>query len=100
MLDALAGGTLAAYVERFRRKVIPDVITLIVVPTVTVLGAGSVTLGVPVAVAGVVSITVDTAATWLLANPIASGRFIVGGLLLPLVKMRLTGDSARSTPPR
>ncbi|UXN17013.1 hypothetical protein [Curtobacterium poinsettiae] len=45
------------------RRVTPDVIALIVVPTVTVLVAGSITLGVLMSVAGVVSVAIGTAAT-------------------------------------
>lgn len=85
VLGALAGGILAAYVERFMRRVTPDVIALIVVPTVTVLVAGSVTLGVLMSVAGVVSVAIGTAATWLLANGGAFAGFVLGGLFLPLV---------------
>ncbi len=85
VLGALAGGILAAYVERFMRKVTPDVIALIVVPTVTVLVAGSVTLGILMSVAGVVSVAIGTAATWLLANGGAFAGFVLGGLFLPLV---------------
>lgn len=68
VLGALAGGILTAYVERFMRRVTPDVIALIVVPTVTVLVAGSVTLGILMSVTGVVPVGIGTAATWLLAN--------------------------------
>ncbi|OII04233.1 hypothetical protein BIU95_17125 [Curtobacterium sp. MCBA15_007] len=85
MLAALAGGILAAYVERFMRRVTPDVIALIVVPTVTVHVAGSVTLGILMSVAGVVSVAIGTAATWLLANGGAFAGFVLGGLFLPLV---------------
>lgn len=85
VLGALAGGILAAYVERFMRRVTPDVIALIVVPTVTVLVAGSVTLGILMSVAGVVSVAIGTAATWLLANGGAFAGFVFGGLFLPLV---------------
>lgn len=85
VLGALAGGILAAYVERFMRRVTPDVIALIVVPTVTVLVAGSITLGVLMSVAGVVSVAIGTAATWLLANGGAFAGFVLGGLFLPLV---------------
>lgn len=85
VLGALAGGILAAYVERFMRRVTPDVIALIVVPTVTVLVAGSITLGILMSVAGVVSIAIGTAATWLLANGGAFAGFVLGGLFLPLV---------------
>lgn len=85
VLGALAGGILAAYVERLMRRVTPDVIALIVVPTVTVLVAGSVTLGVLMSVAGVVSVAIGTAATWLLANGGAFAGFVLGGLFLPLV---------------
>lgn len=85
VLGALAGGILAAYVERFMRRVTPDVIALIVVPTVTVLVAGSVTLGILMSVAGVVSVAIGTAATWLLAHGGAFAGFILGGLFLPLV---------------
>ncbi|WP_263091837.1 PTS transporter subunit EIIC [Curtobacterium sp. RIT-PI-V] len=85
VLGAMAGGILAAYVERFMRRVTPDVIALIVVPTVTVLVAGSVTLGILMSVAGVVSVAIGTAATWLLANGGAFAGFVLGGLFLPLV---------------
>lgn len=85
VLGALAGGILAAYVERFMRRVTPDVIALIVVPTVTVLVAGSITLGILMSVAGVVSVGIGTAATWLLANGGAFAGFVLGGLFLPLV---------------
>lgn len=85
VLGALAGGILAAYVERFMRRVTPDVIALIVVPTVTVLVAGSITLGILMSVAGVVSVAIGTAATWLLANGGAFAGFVLGGLFLPLV---------------
>ncbi|MCU0114873.1 PTS transporter subunit EIIC [Curtobacterium poinsettiae] len=67
------------------RRVTPDVIALIVVPTVTVLVAGSITLGVLMSVAGVVSVAIGTAATWLLANGGAFVGFVLGGLFLPLV---------------
>ena len=63
----------------------PDVIALIVSPTVTVLVAGSITLGVLMPVAGVVSVAIGTAATWLLANGGAFAGFVLGGLFLPLV---------------
>lgn len=95
VLGAMAGGILAAYVERFMRKVTPDVIALIVVPTVTVLVAGSITLGVLMSVAGVVSVAIGTAATWLLANGGASAGFILGGFFLPLV---MTGMHQALTP--
>ncbi|MEG8036890.1 PTS transporter subunit EIIC [Sphingomonas sp. LR61] len=85
VLGAMAGGILAAYVERFMRRVTPDVIALIVVPTVTVLVAGSITLGILMSVAGVVSVAIGTAATWLLANGGAFAGFVLGGLFLPLV---------------
>jgi PTS system sucrose-specific IIC component len=85
VLGALAGGILAAYVERFMRRVTPDVNALIVVPTVTVLVAGSVTLGVLMSIAGVVSVAIGTTATWLLANSGAFAGFVLGGLFLPLV---------------
>lgn len=85
VLGAMAGGILAALVERFMRRHTPDVIALIVVPTVTVLVAGSITLGILMSVAGVVSVAIGTAATWLLANGGAFAGFVLGGLFLPLV---------------
>ncbi|MGU3409339.1 PTS transporter subunit EIIC [Microbacterium sp. M1A1_1b] len=95
VLGAMAGGILAAYVERFMRRVTPDVIALIVVPTVTVLVAGSITLGVLMSVAGVVSVAIGSAATWLLANGGAFAGFILGGFFLPLV---MTGMHQALTP--
>lgn len=85
VLGALAGGILAAYVERSMRRVTPDVTALIVVPTVTVLVAGSVTLGILMSGAEVVSVGIGTAATWLLANGGAFASFVLGGPFLPLV---------------
>ena len=67
------------------RPIMPDVIALIVVPTVTVLVARSVTLGVLMSVAGVASVAIGTAATGLLANGGAFAGFVLGGLFLPLV---------------
>jgi len=55
VLRALACGVLAAYVERFMRRVTPAVIALIDGPTITVLVAGSVTLAIVMSVASVVS---------------------------------------------
>lgn len=95
VLGAMAGGILAALVERFMRRHTPDVIALIVVPTVTVLVAGSITLGVLMSVAGVVSVAIGTAATWLLANGGAFAGFILGGFFLPLV---MTGMHQALTP--
>ncbi|ROP65600.1 PTS transporter subunit EIIC [Curtobacterium sp. ZW137] len=95
VLGAMAGGILAALVERFMRRHTPDVIALIVVPTVTVLVAGSITLGILMSVAGVVSVAIGTAATWLLANGGAFAGFILGGFFLPLV---MTGMHQALTP--
>lgn len=95
VLGAMAGGILAALVERSMRKHTPDVIALIVVPTVTVLVAGTVTLGVLMSVAGVVSVAIGSAATWLLANGGAFAGFVLGGFFLPLV---MTGMHQALTP--
>lgn len=95
VLGAMAGGILAAYVERAMRRVTPDVIALIVVPTVTVLVAGAVTLGVLMTVAGVVASAIGVAATWLLANGGAFAGFVLGGFFLPLV---MTGMHQALTP--
>ncbi|MFJ4297620.1 PTS transporter subunit EIIC [Curtobacterium sp. NPDC089689] len=95
VLGAMAGGILAAYVERGMRRVTPDVIALIVVPTITVLVAGAVTLGVLMTVAGVVASAIGVAATWLLANGGAFAGFVLGGFFLPLV---MTGMHQALTP--
>lgn len=95
VLAAMAGGIVAAYVERTMRRHTPDVIALIVVPTVTVLVAGALTLGVLMTVAGVVSVAIGSAATWLLANGGAFAGFVLGGLFLPLV---MTGMHQALTP--
>jgi len=81
----MASGIFAACVERYMRRVTPDVIALIVVPTVTVLVTGSIMLGVLMSVAGVVSIAIGSAATRSLANGGAFAGFILGGFFLPLV---------------
>jgi len=95
VLAAMAGGIVAAYVERTMRRHTPDVVALIVVPTVTVLVAGALTLGVLMTVAGVVSVAIGSAATWLLANGGAFAGFVLGGLFLPLV---MTGMHQALTP--
>lgn len=91
----MAGDILTAYVERFMRRVIPAVIALIVIPTVTVLVAGPITLGILTSVAGVVSVAIGTAATWLLAKGGALAGFVLGGFFLPLV---MTGMHQALTP--
>ncbi|MCY1694865.1 hypothetical protein [Curtobacterium sp. SL109] len=51
----------------------------------TELVAGSVTLGILMSVAGVVSVAIGTAATRLLANDWAFAGLVLGGPFLPLV---------------
>ncbi|HEY0186769.1 MAG TPA: PTS transporter subunit EIIC [Cellulomonas sp.] len=95
VLGALVAGMLAAWVERWARRWCPDVVALIVVPTVTVVVAGLATVLVVMTVAGHVATVIGDGATWLLANGGIAAGFVLGGLFLPVV---MTGMHQALTP--
>jgi PTS system sucrose-specific IIC component len=95
VLGALGAAILAAYVERWARRWAPDVLALIIVPTVTILISGLATLFFLMPIAGRLSVFIGEGATWLLANAGIGAGFILGGTFLPLV---MTGLHQTLTP--
>lgn len=95
VLGALGAAILAAYVERWARRWAPDVLALIIVPTVTILISGLATLFFLMPIAGRLSVFIGEGATWLLANAGMGAGFILGGAFLPLV---MTGLHQTLTP--
>ncbi|MCQ8769126.1 PTS transporter subunit EIIC [Streptomyces telluris] len=89
VLGALAAALLAAHVERWCRRRVPEALDVLVTPTVTVLVAGLVTLYGLMYAAGAVATAVGRFADWLLANGGAAAGFVLGGLFLPLVMLGL-----------
>lgn len=85
VLGALVGGALVAGVERAVRRRCPDVIALVVVPTVAVTVAGLATVLVVMTTAGHLAAVVGEGATWLLENGGALAGLVLGGAFLPLV---------------
>ena len=95
VLGAMAAAILGAYVERWARRWAPDVLALFIVPTLTVLITGLVTLFLLMPAAGWVSVQIGIGATWLLTTAGAFAGFVLGGLFLPLV---MTGLHQTLTP--
>ncbi|MEH6377725.1 PTS transporter subunit EIIC [Streptomyces sp. KLMMK] len=89
VLGALAAALLAAHVERWCRRRVPEALDVLVTPTVTVLVAGLVTLYGLMYAAGEVATAIGRFADWLLANGGAAAGFVLGGLFLPLVMLGL-----------
>jgi len=89
VIGALLAAVLAAFVERWCRKWCPRSIAMLVVPTVTVLVAGLVTIYVFMTLAGWISVGIGTIANGLLAGGGAFAGFVLGGLFLPLVMFGL-----------
>ena len=85
VLGAMAAAILAAYVERWARSWAPDVLALLVVPTLTVLIAGFATLFVLMTVAGSLAVLIGQGAAWLLGTAGGAAGFVLGGLFLPVV---------------
>ncbi|MYR28527.1 MULTISPECIES: PTS transporter subunit EIIC [unclassified Streptomyces] len=89
VLGALGAAALAAYVERWCRRRVPEAVDVLVTPTLTVLVSGLVTLYGLMYVAGEVAEGIGTAADWLLTHTGAFAGFVLGGLFLPLVMLGL-----------
>jgi PTS system sucrose-specific IIC component len=89
VLGALGAAALAAYVERWCRRWVPEAVDVLLTPTLTVLVSGLVTLYGLMYVAGEVAEGIGTAADWLLTHTGAFAGFVLGGLFLPLVMLGL-----------
>ncbi|MGX1760000.1 PTS transporter subunit EIIC [Streptomyces lydicus] len=105
VLGALAAALLTVQVEKCCRNGIfpgraktrktrrwgkvPEALDVLLTPTLTVLVTGLVTIFGLMFVAGEVSTTIGTFATWLLAHGGAFAGFVLGGLFLPLVMLGL-----------
>lgn len=89
VLGALAAALLAVQVEKWCRKWVPEALDVLVTPTLTVLISGLVTIFGLMFVAGEVSRSIGTFATWLLATGGAFAGLVLGGLFLPLVMLGL-----------
>ncbi|MCT1367188.1 PTS transporter subunit EIIC [uncultured Kocuria sp.] len=89
VIGALFAAILAAYIERWCRKWAPESLAMLIVPTVTVLVAGALTLFPLMTVAGWISTGIGTAATWLLGTGGGFAGFVLAGLFLPLVMLGL-----------
>lgn len=89
VVGALLAAVLGAYVERWVRSWAPRSLSMLIVPTVTVLVTGLVTIFLLMTVAAWISTGIGTAANWLLSvgGPVAG--FVLGGLFLPLVMFGL-----------
>ena len=85
VLGAMAAAILAAYVERWARSWAPDVLALLIVPTITVLVAGFATLFFLMTAAGWLSVFIGQGAAWLLGTAGGVAGFVLGGLFLPVV---------------
>ncbi|RYV49881.1 PTS transporter subunit EIIC [Pengzhenrongella frigida] len=85
VLGAMAAAILAAYVERWARSWAPDVLALLIVPTVTVLVAGFATLFFLMTAASWLSVLIGEGAAWLLGSAGGVAGFVLGGLFLPVV---------------
>ncbi|MER6101724.1 PTS transporter subunit EIIC [Streptomyces sp. NPDC001832] len=89
VLGALGAAVLAAYVEKWCRRWVPEALDVLVTPTLTVLISGLVTVFGLMYVAGEISTAIGTFADWLLTNGGAGAGFLLGGLFLPLVMLGL-----------
>ncbi|WP_432090401.1 PTS transporter subunit EIIC [Streptomyces sp. NRRL F-5630] len=89
VLGALGAAALAAYVERWCRRRVPEAVDVLVTPALTVLVSGLVTLYGLMYVAGEVAEGIGTAADWLLTHTGAFAGVVLGGLFLPLVMLGL-----------
>lgn len=89
VIGALLAAVLAAFVERWARRWCPRSLSMLVVPTLTVLVAGLVTIFVFMTLAGWISTGIGSLANWLLESGGAASGFVLGGLFLPLVMFGL-----------
>lgn len=89
VIGALFAAVLAAYVERWVRTWSPRSLSMLIVPTVTVLIAGALALFPLMTVSGWISQGIGVAANWLLSVGGVFAGFVLGGLFLPLVMLGL-----------
>ncbi|GAA0489429.1 PTS transporter subunit EIIC [Streptomyces sp. NPDC046215] len=89
VLGALAAALLATRIEKWCRRRVPEALDVLLTPTLTVLGAGLVTLYGLMFVAGEISTGIGHLADRLLAHGGAAAGFVLGGLFLPLVMLGL-----------
>lgn len=89
VLGAMFAAILGAYIERWCRRWAPDSISMLVVPTVTLLLAGAATVLVLISAAGEITTWIGDGANWLLEQAGALAGFVLGGLFLPLVMLGL-----------
>ncbi|MGW7454669.1 PTS transporter subunit EIIC [Streptomyces sp. NPDC054787] len=89
VLGALAAALLAVQVEKWCRRWVPEVLDVLVTPTLTVLVPGLVTLYGLMFLAGEASAAIGAFANGLLDTGGAFAGLILGGLFLPLVMLGL-----------
>ncbi|MFT4148250.1 MAG: PTS transporter subunit EIIC [Micrococcaceae bacterium] len=87
VLGAIAAAILAAYLEKWARKWAPDSISMLVVPTVAILGAGLATIYILMTVFGYIADGIGFGADWLLAHGGILAGPILAGMFLPLVML-------------
>lgn len=89
VIGALFAAVLAAFIERWVRKWAPRSLSMLLVPTLTVLLAGLVTLFVFMTLAGWISTGIGSLANGLLQTGGPLAGLVLGGLFLPLVMFGL-----------
>lgn len=89
VLGAMFAAILGAYIERWVRTWAPDSISMLVVPTVTMLLAGGATVLFIMSIAGWITTGIGDGANWLLAHAGAFAGLVLGGLFLPVVMLGL-----------
>ncbi|RLV49035.1 PTS alpha-glucoside transporter subunit IIA [Nocardioides mangrovicus] len=89
VIGALMAALLAVYLERWIRSWCPDALSMLVVPTLTVLITGLVALAVLMSLAGWISTEIAHGVTWLLAHGGPFTGLVLAGLFLPMVMLGL-----------
>ncbi|NYI07635.1 PTS transporter subunit EIIC [Allostreptomyces psammosilenae] len=89
VLGALGAAVLAAYLERWCQRWVPEAVSVLLTPTLAVLGAGLVTLYLLMFVAGEVAEAIGWVADWLMGTGGAVAGFVLAGFFLPLVMLGL-----------
>lgn len=89
VLGAILAAVLCAYIERAVRGKVPDALDILVTPTVALLVSGLVTIYALMFLAGQVSTSIATFATWLFAVSGIAAGFVLAALFLPLVMLGL-----------
>lgn len=89
VIGALLAAVLAAFIERWVRRWAPRSLSMLLVPTITVLLAGLVTLFVFMTLAGWISTGIGSMANGLLQSGGPLAGAVLGGLFLPLVMFGL-----------